>query len=228
MLAPRIGRTRDGEALLFAVKACHGQRTCPRCRTGNFGVFAHAGRPLPSFPRRRESSNQPCISRISIQERGGASSWERGHLARMNNRGPSAGRPLRAFGPGGQDARAPRKRPFRCAGPLSCLRGGPAPDHERLGDSACAPDANESTTIDGSIYTWGFLRLVDFSRQGSEGVGGLRFPLPARPPRDPGSPSRRPDRTARSSADTAQSRRRTDTDAGGADIAFDSRSPHPA
>ena len=34
--------------------------------------------------------------------------WERGHPARVDNRGPSAGRPLRAFGPGGQDARAPR------------------------------------------------------------------------------------------------------------------------
>ena len=34
-------------------------------------------------------------------------SRERGHLARMDNRGPPAGRPFRASGPGGQGARAP-------------------------------------------------------------------------------------------------------------------------
>ena len=53
-----------------------------------------------------------------------APSWERGHLARLNNGGPSAGRPLRAFGPGGQDARAPRKGTFAAQDHFHAFRVG--------------------------------------------------------------------------------------------------------
>ena len=62
------------------------------------------------------------------------------------------------------------------------------------------------------------------------GGGGsvVRCLSPTRPARDPDSRSCDSDRTDRSSADTARYRCRTDTVAGGADIAFDSRSSHPA
>ena len=102
----------------FAVKAVHGQGTCPRCRGGNFGVFAHTGRPLPSFPRRRESSNQPCISGISIQ------------VHSDSLLGARASCPQRAEGPrlsSGQDARAPRGRVFATPQPFMPLGG--RPDH---------------------------------------------------------------------------------------------------
>ena len=52
--------------------------------------------------------------------------WERGHPARLNNRGPSADRPLRASGPGGQDARAPREA--SCEG-VSSDKGDSRPEH---------------------------------------------------------------------------------------------------
>ena len=50
-------------------------------------------------------------------------SRERRHLVRSNNRGPSAGRPLRAFGPGGQDARAPGNGTTCLVGPRRRLAG---------------------------------------------------------------------------------------------------------
>ena len=84
-----------------------------RCRglspqTGRYSPFPHPKRAWSSVgpPRRHESGSEVRCG----------SSWERGHLARLNNRGPSA----RC----GQDARAPRKGPFAAQDHFHAFRMG--------------------------------------------------------------------------------------------------------